>query len=651
MPHASPPSSEIWQRLSRASWQRRLIPGVTVIVIIVGLRLLGIFQEPEWKMLDRFLRSRPAEPTDDRILIVGIDEADIQQLGTYPIPDTVLAALITELQQHQPRAIGLDFFRDLPIEPGSAVLNQLMIESPQLYGIEKVMSLPPVPPPPALPPAQVGFNDFPLDSDGFVRRAYLAAFPPMFHPDPDRFRLSFPLLLAAAYLDAEGLTMENGRRNPENMRFDETELSRFQPDTGGYVDADASGVQMLINVRSGSTPFETVSLSAVLTGAIETEQIRDRVVLIGVTSLSQKDLVNSAAVNTLNPGLVYGVEMHAHITSQVLSAVLDDRPLIRVWPDLWEYLWIAAWGAFAMLIVGAIARPAWYLLTVGLIGLGLFASSYLVLWLGGWWLPIMPTLIAFTLNGLVLPGFYLYDQTLRSRIAARQRVIEETYDAIHNGPLQSLALLLKQKAALDPSVQNQLTDLNQELRTVYNRLQQESLPADEQLRLGGGKVVDLRNALHELLYEVHVATLRREFPGFATLRFQIVKFEPMQESNLTADDRRSLCRLLEEMLCNVGKHAVEAKRLNVSCYATESENIIRVEDNGKASSQSTNSISPIPSSTTTSGRGTQQAQDLAHRLGGTYHRKFTPKGTYCELRWPGHIHRSWWQRIQNAIRK
>ncbi|NEQ42327.1 MAG: CHASE2 domain-containing protein [Leptolyngbya sp. SIOISBB] len=642
MTPSSSPSSAIWQRLLQASWQRRVVPGLTVIGLMVVLRLLGVFQGIEWKALDSFLRWRPAEPTSDRLLIVGINEADIQQIGTYPIPDGVLAALITELQQHQPRAIGLDLFRDLPIEPGSTQLNQLMAASPQLFGIEKIISSP-VLPPPALPPEQVGFNDFALDDDGFVRRAFMGAFPPPLHPEPDRFRLSFPLLLAEAYLAEADLSIENGRRNPENMRFGDTELSRFQPDTGGYVGADASGVQMLINTRSGRSPFTVVSLSAVLAGEVEAALIRDRVVLIGVTSLSQKDLVNSGAVNTFNPGLVYGVEMHAHITSQVLSAVLDDRPAINVWPDPWEYLWIIGWGAIGMALVGIIARPAWYLLTVGLVGLGLFATSYLVLWLGGWWLPVMPTLVAFTLNGLVLPGFYLYDQTLRSRIAARQRVIEETYDAIHNGPLQSLALLLKQKADLDPTVQSQLADLNQELRTVYNRLQQESLPAAEQLHLGGGKVVDLRDALHEVLYEVYVATLKRDFPGFASLKFQVVKFEPMQEAGLPGDDRRSLCRLLEEMLCNVGKHAVGAKRLTIACYATETDNIIRVEDNGKGAA-APNASAP---NAATGGRGTQQAQDLAQRLGGTYQRQLTPKGTSCELRWPTRRPRFRWLRSRS----
>ena len=52
--------------------------------------------------------------------------------------------------------------------------------------------------------------------------------------------------------------------------------------------------------------------------------------------------------------------------------------------------------------------------------------------------------LVFTLNGLVLPGFYLYDQTLRSRIAERQRVIEERQRVIGGKPtMPSITALYK----------------------------------------------------------------------------------------------------------------------------------------------------------------------------------------------------------------
>ena len=617
----------VWERLqhSKSRWQRQVLPGLIVIALVVFARTLGLLQELEWATLDSFLRWHPAEQPDDRVLIVGIDEADIQQVGAYPIPDQELAALLQVLAQHAPRAIAVDMIRDLPVEPGHGILAETLATSLNIFGIEKIAAEA-VSPPRALPPGRIGFTDFPLDSDGFVRRAYLGAFPFIEHSDSDRFRFSLALQLAKAYLAEEGLVLENGLQNPENMRFGDTELWRVQSNSGGYVNTDATGVQVLIHPRSGKSPFKGVSMADVLEGRVDADLIRDRLVLIGVTSLSAKDLVNSAAVNASNPGRVYGVAMHAHITSQILSAVLDDRPMLRGWRDGWEYLWIVLWGGVGMLLVRYVPRPSWYMLSVGLIGLGLVGTGLALLWLGGWWVPVMPALMVFVVNGWVLPGFYFYDQTLRSRIDEHQRVIEHTYDAIHNGPLQTLALLLQQQEDLNPPISAKLDSLNQELRAIYQRLLQESLPLEEQLQLGSQEVVDLRNPLYEVLHEVYTKTLKRDFPGFDSIQFQIVKFEPMQVAGLSSDDRRSLCRFLEEALCNVGKHAVGAKRLTVLCLATESENLIRVEDNGRGDR--------VPSDAKTGGRGTQQALALAKRLHGTFQRSSPGMGIRCELRWP-----------------
>lgn len=614
----------IWRRLFQGHWQRRLLPGATVIGLVVLARLLGVFQEAEWKALDIFLRWRPDEPQDERILIVGVDEADLQRLETYPIPDDILADLLQTLAQYEPRVIGIDILRDFPVGEGYEVLVETLETTPNIVGIEKIFGEP-VEPPPALPVEQVGFADLPLDADGFVRRTHLGTLPALDTHDPDRFRFSFALQLAEAYLAEEDLFLENGLKDDQAIRFGDTEFSRFRPNSGGYVNADSAGVQILIAPRSGTSPFEMVSMTDVIEGRVGAEQIRDRVVLIGITALSVKDVVNSAALDTNNPGLVYGVKMHAHITSQILSSVLDDRPILRTWHDGWEYFWIIFWGGAGIVLVRIVSRPAWYALLVGLVGLGLVGLSLALLWSGGWWIPVIPTLIVFAVNGLLLPGFYLYDQTLRSRIEERQRVIESTYDTIHNGPLQTLALLLQQREQLDPSVSSKLDNLNQELRAIYTRLLEQSLPQQEQLQLGNQRVIDLRSPLKEVLYEVYAETITRDFPGFDSIKFQITKFEHLQADSLSSDEKRSLCRFLEEALCNVGKHANSPKRLTVICTATETENLIRVEDNGKNDPPFDNSLG---------GRGTQQAQALAKRLRGQFQRSICETGSSCELRWP-----------------
>ena len=610
------------QPLGRLPW-RPMVPSLVVLSLIVGARLLGLFQGLEWKMLDTLLRWRwPAERPDQRMLIVGITEADIQRLGTYPIPDGVLADLVQALEVHNPRAVGIDIYRDRVVDPGHQEWVDTLAASPHVIGIENILSHPPIEAPAYLPDEQVGFVDFPADDDGFVRRALLGS--PNTAGD---FRYSLALRLAETYLQQEGMPLTNGVRDPQAMAFGTTELAQINPHTGGYVGADTGGYQVLLNPRSGLAPFRRVSLGEVLDGTVNPDWIRDAIVLVGITAPSARDVLNSAAVVSEDPGLLYGVDMHAHVTSQLVSAVLDDRPMLRTWPDGVEYLWIVLWGGVGMVLIRRIKSPSRYLLVIGVIGLGLAGASYGALVLGGWWIPLVPALVVFSVNGLVLPGFYLYDQALRSRIEERQRVIEHTYNAIHNGPLQTLALLLRDSGEiLSWSVAlPKLKQMDQDLRDIYEGLLESAQRGDNSPH----PAPDLEAPLHEKLYEIYTATLQRDFPGFASLGPKIVSFEPLNTTGLSLDDHQALGRFLEEALCNVGKHAVNATRLTVICLATDHENLIQVKDNGQGFTEG----SPAAA---LDRHGTQQAEQMACRLGGSFQRLSTASGTCCELRWPIH---------------
>ena len=365
--------------------------------LIILARALGLLEAVEWQALDRFLRWRPAELKDERLLIVGIDEADIQQIGQYPISDGDLAQLIEALAQHNPRVIGVDLYRGVPIEPSNAALSATLRARPNIIGIERVTGIiiDVVKPPPALPPDRVGIVDFPLDSDGFVRRAYLGTLPSVDAADPDRFRFSLGLKLTELYLAQEDLVLDNGIRDVGTMRFGHAEFPRFQPNAGGYIGSSAEGIQVLINPRSGEQPFDVVSMTDVLTGRVDERLIRDRAVLIGVTSLTAKDLINSAAINSDNPGLVYGVEIHAHVTSQLLSAVLDDRPMIRTWSTGWEYAWIVLWGGVGACLLYFKLPTLRHAIATIIVGGLLLTICLGALWSAGLWLPVVPPLAAF----------------------------------------------------------------------------------------------------------------------------------------------------------------------------------------------------------------------------------------------------------------
>lgn len=619
----------MWRKISKqfTVWFVGALPGIAAIGLVILVRLTGSLQFIEWVTLDCFLRLRPSEPVDERVVIVGIDEQDIRRIINYPIPDREIAKLLRILQKYQPRAIGLDIIRDIPVEPGHAELVAAFKDIKNLIAVEKVLPIS-IKPPSDLPPEQIGFADILSDDDGKVRRAILGTNRP---EDDKKYAFSLPLRLAETYLKAEGLELSNGIRDRKAMRFGSTELARFFPNSGGYVRTDDFGVQVLLNYRNGLERFRTLSLKDIndLEAGSNPNVLRDtfggRIVLIGITAPSIKDFINTSAIANLQPpGKIYGVEFHAHATSQILSAVLDRRPVLKTWLQGWEYLWIIGWGVLAIYFGRLTKSPLKNLVYVAIASLGLVGIGYAFI-VGGWWIPVAPALLVLVINGAMLSTFYQYDLILRSQIEIRQHTIEQTFIVIHNGPLQTLANILRRVQDQDLEqnrLLEELKNLNHEIREIGEYLRLEALAREESLRLSSGLILDLKLPIRDLLYEVYSHTLRRNFPCFKTLKVKAYSFDPIQEQYLSLDRKRELCQFLEESLCNVGKHAKGLTRLSATGKQNEGWYTLSIKDNG------------VGFDSCCEGRGTKQCLNIARKLRGKFQRKsLGAKGTLCELTW------------------
>lgn len=373
-----------------ARWLLLMLAASGVAGFILVLRLLGWLQTWELSMFDRFISLRPPVPRDDRILIVGVNESDLRKLGKWPISDAVLAQALTNLKKSQPRAIGLDIFRDLPVEPGHAALQTVFQNTPNLIGVEKKVSdmySAAVAPPPILQKlGQVGLADAVLDPDGRQRRSLL------YLTDADSsFHESLGLKLALIYLSASDILPEAGSNN--ELKLKQTIFRRFQALDGGYVQADDGGYQILLNWRGPSGSFATVSLLDVLQDRVSPQLIRDRIVLIGHNAASIKDFVltpYSVASDRTTPENMTGVEVQANLTSQIVSAVLDRRAAIQVWDEWLEWLWILGWATIGAALSWNLRSVHAIALFGSLTGVGLTASCYLAL-LAGWWIPVVPS--------------------------------------------------------------------------------------------------------------------------------------------------------------------------------------------------------------------------------------------------------------------
>jgi hypothetical protein len=232
-----------------------------------------------------------------------------------------------------------------------------------------------------------------------------------------------------------------------------------------------------------------------------------------------------------------------------------------------------------------------------------------------------------------------YYAQIVERQAIRQQAMEQAFTQIHNGPLQTLALLLRDvQLEQTPSQQlfQRLNDLNAEIRAVGRSLTDEAHPEqhsaatlasletgtfEQILRLGEGTCIDLNRPLHNLLHEVYALTLKRNLPYFQTIQVKVRNFAPLEQPTLTLEMKRDLCLWLEEALCNVGKHAQGTTRIVVTGQHHEGQYVLKVQDNGAG-------LKPGQ------GQGTKHCNLLAQRLGGQFRRESLPKGgVICELSW------------------
>jgi CHASE2 domain-containing sensor protein len=358
------------------------------------------------------MRSRPTPPADDRILVVGIDESDIQARQEWPIQDGTLAAVLEVLLAADPRAVGLDMFRDVPIGEGQAELLDQILGSDRVFPVCKISSpdTPGVSPPENTPETQISFSDLVVDSGGILRRNLLIAAPPAdsqttnTHPcnNPDAQLFSLGLQLALRYLAEEGINPELTAN--QELQFGRTILPRLQPNDGGYRNVDASGYQILFNYRAAKDAVPEVSLSEVLAGEVSPEQIRDRIVLIGATTPEAKDEFYTPFSGGLRDDQkMPGVIVHAQSVSQILSAVLDDRPLLWSLPTWGEGLWIIGWGLSGAIFAWYVRRPLRYAIGAVILVGGLYGICY-VIFLQGGWIPLVPPALALVLasGGVVL---------------------------------------------------------------------------------------------------------------------------------------------------------------------------------------------------------------------------------------------------------
>ncbi|MEM9216350.1 MAG: adenylate/guanylate cyclase domain-containing protein [Cyanobacteria bacterium P01_F01_bin.150] len=322
-----------------------------------------------------------------------------------------------------------------------------------------------IPPPPNVPFPQVGFNDLLIDPDDVVRRSLLMGWSK--NPDTgenEAFHFSLPVTLAMKYLAeppslsgiVQPIQPKNSEINTDLLQLGKSTFIPLTPDAGGYERNDAGGYQFFLNYRSrevGITSFadnksntyaepsekscpklseasddaignnrkpsgiEGVSFLDILQNKVPPEKIQCRIILIGSTAATLKD-VFSTPYDNRDDSQFPGVFVHAQTTSQILDAALGKRSLIGFWPSWLENIWLFGWT----LLGGTIAwrcRQIWTLnMATILMFSGLGLSFYSAL-LNSVWIPIAAPGLGALLTAAGMVGY-------RAQQAQQQRNIMQS---------------------------------------------------------------------------------------------------------------------------------------------------------------------------------------------------------------------------------
>ncbi|MGB3649686.1 MAG: CHASE2 domain-containing protein [Rivularia sp. (in: cyanobacteria)] len=388
-----------------------IFTSITVSAGVCFFRFFGLFEFFELKIFDHLLSSRSSETQENRIVVIEATEADLKaqrernesHLGS--ISEKALDEVLARLEQNKARIIAIDLYRDYETEPLASRFKQIkelfaICESPYQknpYGIKPPSSK-------IIPPEKVGFSNFVIDRDGVLRRHLLEM--PAETGSSCQSQKAFSFQVALRYLE-----LENGKKIDYNslwttegdFRIKNTLFKRINSyQYGGYQGIDSSGVQLILNYRAPKKSLKVIiphfSLEKVRHGEISAQAFQNKIVLIGVTASSEA----ADEVQTPYTEKVAGVTIHAHMISQLLSAVLDKRALIWVFPQWGEALWIWTYSLAGSLLV-YYCNKRWLLILLASGGLStIYIICLLVMIIKSGWLPMLPPILTFIISGCLI---------------------------------------------------------------------------------------------------------------------------------------------------------------------------------------------------------------------------------------------------------
>ncbi|MFN6565788.1 CHASE2 domain-containing protein [Dendronalium sp. ChiSLP03b] len=408
------------------------LSSMSISFIVIFVRFIGGLESSELWLFDNMMKLKRPEEPDKNILIIQVTPEDIRNQGSEQrqgsLTDTTLFKILDKLLQNsekiRPKAIGFDIHREF--ETKNADLSKLLKNNKNnpiftvcYVGDETQQNSDGVKPPPEFINNRIGFSDFLPDKDGIVRRHLLimdknqnSSFCRS-NSDNKPITKAFSLELARHFLNQSEQTLNEIPLEIGNTLFE----SIYRDYRGGYsMFTDLNGYQILLNYRisciNGATCSpENIAPKVTVADVLKPDFLQrykdfveDKIVLIGVTDPTY-EAPWTTPLYSKSHRQIPGVIIQTQMISQLISAVLEKRPLLQVWSIWLEMSWIFTWSLIGGILVQTYRTDK--RLTVLRVGVIVFLilplSCYMMFIIPIVWIPCIPPILSFIgTGGMVL---------------------------------------------------------------------------------------------------------------------------------------------------------------------------------------------------------------------------------------------------------
>lgn len=333
---------------------------LSALVLLSSISTLPLPTERlELAAADLAVQLRGTRSPDGSIVIVAIDDAALNYTGyRWPWPRAYLAQIVEVLNQSGARLIGVDIFLFEPDDDpaGDAALSRALSQARAAVsvmqisreGMVETVKLP-------LPQYQQAFDALGItgiryDNDAIVRSIQSYDY----SQRNQRIYYNWALEAAALYLDTPLPQVPT----PENFLFNGKRVP-------------LTGARLPINFRGPAQTFPTYSAHQVALGDYPPETFRDKIVLIGATSVTLQDVYPTPfSSRERTPGV--------EIVASAINTILQSEYIFIV-PPLINLLLVWLSAAVCLLII-RLQQPVRELMWMFVAML-----VYLVLWLIAFW--------------------------------------------------------------------------------------------------------------------------------------------------------------------------------------------------------------------------------------------------------------------------